>query len=328
MAVYAVWKRDSWRLGVRGSRSRACSGVAQFCLNFNFVYRAEQHITSGLVSVVFAMLLIPNAVLGRIFLGQKLGPSVDDRVGDRDGGNRIAVPARGASRSAWAVASDGGGRRSPCAACCRHRPPTSCRRRRPRRDTRWGQCWRWRCWPARRSTHCSRSPLSAPPVVEIARPIGSACSTSASSRSALAFPLYFGVLRTIGPAKAAYSSVIVPVIAMLLSTLFEGYRWSGLAMAGAALAAVGTGDRAEGAQAQPVIGVKRPPAEHALRLAVRDAAVLGMECARGGRKRFQRNDRRRIDAEQARWRIRSPHPAARASHRRDYRRPAARRIRR
>jgi drug/metabolite transporter (DMT)-like permease len=57
--------------------------------------------------------------------------------------------------------------------------------------------------------------------------------------SALAFPLYFGVLRTIGPAKAAYSSVIVPVIAMCLSTIFEGYRWSGLAVAGAALAAVG-----------------------------------------------------------------------------------------
>jgi drug/metabolite transporter (DMT)-like permease len=57
--------------------------------------------------------------------------------------------------------------------------------------------------------------------------------------SALAFPLYFGVIRAIGPAKAAYSSVIVPVIAMMLSTLFEGYRWSGLAIGGAALAAFG-----------------------------------------------------------------------------------------
>jgi len=47
------------------------------------------------------------------------------------------------------------------------------------------------------------------------------------------------VLRVIGPAKAAYSSVIVPVIAMLLSTLFEGYRWSPLAAAGAALTGVG-----------------------------------------------------------------------------------------
>lgn len=57
--------------------------------------------------------------------------------------------------------------------------------------------------------------------------------------SALAFTLYFGVIRAIGPAKAAYSSVIVPVIAMLLSTLFEGYRWSWLAALGAALAMFG-----------------------------------------------------------------------------------------
>jgi drug/metabolite transporter (DMT)-like permease len=57
--------------------------------------------------------------------------------------------------------------------------------------------------------------------------------------SALAFPLYFGVIRIIGPAKSAYSSVIVPVIAMALSTVFEGYRWSTLAASGAALAAFG-----------------------------------------------------------------------------------------
>jgi drug/metabolite transporter (DMT)-like permease len=57
--------------------------------------------------------------------------------------------------------------------------------------------------------------------------------------SAVAFTLYFGVVRIIGPAKAAYSSVIVPVIAMLFSTLFEGYRWSPLAVSGAALAGVG-----------------------------------------------------------------------------------------
>jgi drug/metabolite transporter (DMT)-like permease len=57
--------------------------------------------------------------------------------------------------------------------------------------------------------------------------------------SALAFTLYFRIIRTIGPAKAAYNSVIVPVIAMLLSTLYEGYRWTTLAAAGAALAGVG-----------------------------------------------------------------------------------------
>ncbi len=54
--------------------------------------------------------------------------------------------------------------------------------------------------------------------------------------STLAFSLYFPVVRKIGPGKAAYSSVMVPIIAMALSTAFEGYRWTGLAALGAALA--------------------------------------------------------------------------------------------
>jgi drug/metabolite transporter (DMT)-like permease len=57
--------------------------------------------------------------------------------------------------------------------------------------------------------------------------------------SSLAFTLYFRIIRTIGPAKAAYNSVIVPVIAMLLSTVFEDYRWTPLAAAGGVLAGIG-----------------------------------------------------------------------------------------
>jgi drug/metabolite transporter (DMT)-like permease len=57
--------------------------------------------------------------------------------------------------------------------------------------------------------------------------------------SSLAFTLYFGLIRMIGPAMAAYTGVIIPVIAMFLSTVFEGYRWSPLAIAGCALALVG-----------------------------------------------------------------------------------------
>ena len=44
------------------------------------------------------------------------------------------------------------------------------------------------------------------------------------------------MVRKIGPAKAAYSSVLVPIIAMGFSTWLEGYRWTPLAAAGALLA--------------------------------------------------------------------------------------------
>jgi drug/metabolite transporter (DMT)-like permease len=58
----------------------------------------------------------------------------------------------------------------------------------------------------------------------------------ALAASVLTFSLYYPVVRKIGPAKAAYSSVIVPVIAMGFSTALEGYRWTPTTIAGALLA--------------------------------------------------------------------------------------------
>jgi drug/metabolite transporter (DMT)-like permease len=52
----------------------------------------------------------------------------------------------------------------------------------------------------------------------------------------LTFSLYYPVVRRIGPAKAAYSSVLVPIIAMGFSTWLEGYRWTPLTVLGAVLA--------------------------------------------------------------------------------------------
>ena len=57
--------------------------------------------------------------------------------------------------------------------------------------------------------------------------------------SVVTFPLYFALVREMGAGRAAYSGVAVPVVAMALSTVFEHYRWSLLAGAGAALALLG-----------------------------------------------------------------------------------------
>jgi drug/metabolite transporter (DMT)-like permease len=81
--------------------------------------------------------------------------------------------------------------------------------------------------------------LTGPPVVEWRIGYLAGILYLGLFASALAFALYFTVLRTIGPAKAAYSSVIVPVIAMTLSTVFEDYRWSPLAAGGAVLTGIG-----------------------------------------------------------------------------------------
>ena len=58
----------------------------------------------------------------------------------------------------------------------------------------------------------------------------------ALAASVLTFSLYYPVVRKIGPAKASYSSVLVPIIAMGFSTALEGYRWTPTTIAGALLA--------------------------------------------------------------------------------------------
>ena len=57
--------------------------------------------------------------------------------------------------------------------------------------------------------------------------------------SAVTFPLYFGVIRAVGPGQAAWSSVLIPIIAMGFSTALEGYHWAPLSIAGGAVALVG-----------------------------------------------------------------------------------------
>ncbi len=71
MAVVARWKGESLRLSGAGFLAAAILGFLQFVVNFNAVYFAEEHITSGLVATVFALLLIPNSLLGWAFLGQR-----------------------------------------------------------------------------------------------------------------------------------------------------------------------------------------------------------------------------------------------------------------
>ena len=57
--------------------------------------------------------------------------------------------------------------------------------------------------------------------------------------SIFAFGAFLTLLKLVGAGPAAYVGVSTPVIAMLLSTLFEGYRWTPTAMLGVVLALAG-----------------------------------------------------------------------------------------
>ena len=57
--------------------------------------------------------------------------------------------------------------------------------------------------------------------------------------SALAFGIYLVLIKTIGSARAAYTAILFPIVALGISTIFEGYRWSALTVAGMTLVVAG-----------------------------------------------------------------------------------------
>ncbi|WP_308815161.1 EamA family transporter [Sphingomonas sp. GV3] len=238
MTLYAMVRGERFALDARGWLFAAAIGLCQFCLNFNFVYRAEHHITSGLVAVAFALLLVPNALLARLVLGQRMGRQLiagsavavagiallfvhEARAGaagraDTLIGLALTACAILAASSANVLQATPTARRYPMLVALAYAMLIG---------AAIDGLLAW--W------------LTGPPVVEMRPTYWAGILYLGLFGSTLSFPLYYTVLRVIGPAKAAYSSVIVPVIAMLLSTVFEGYRWSALAAGGAALTAAG-----------------------------------------------------------------------------------------
>ncbi len=57
--------------------------------------------------------------------------------------------------------------------------------------------------------------------------------------SAVAFGCYLALIRRIGAAKSAYSAVVFPIVALGISTLFEGYQWTVAAVLGIILTLIG-----------------------------------------------------------------------------------------
>jgi len=57
--------------------------------------------------------------------------------------------------------------------------------------------------------------------------------------SVIAFVAYFLLLKLVGAGPSSYVAVATPVLAMFLSSLVEGYRWTSIAVIGVLLAVAG-----------------------------------------------------------------------------------------
>jgi drug/metabolite transporter (DMT)-like permease len=257
MFAYAAWRRLKLRLDREGHLLALAFGIPQFFLNFNFVYAAERFVTSGIVSVVFALLLVPNSLLARAFLKHRLSARFVAGSALAVGGVFLLFvhEVQSAPGRAEAVVAGIGLTLLGmlCASFSNVLQATRRVRSRPVATmVAWGMLY------GTIANAALAFFLYGPPVFEARAGYWIGLVYLGLFASALAFTFYFGIIRIVGPGRAAYSSVLIPIVAMGFSTVFEAYRWSLLAVAGGLCAlaglliALGAGRRQAGAAGPPV----------------------------------------------------------------------------
>lgn len=236
MFALCLVKRKSLRLSARQHGFALLVAVSQFVLNFNLVYRSEQYLASGLVSLTFAFLLVTNTALSAVFLGQRVtgrfmigsaiglagvallfAPDLGKPGGDQMGlGLALAFGGVLSASIANVLQATPQGRAMPLEA-----------------GLAWAMAW------GALIDGALAWVVSGPPVISTSPVYLAGLAYLGIAASAVAFSLYYILIRTVGAGPAAWNGVVVPVVAMALSTLLEGYQWTPMAVAGIVLALIG-----------------------------------------------------------------------------------------
>lgn len=224
MLIYAGIARRSLRFKLRDHLFMALQGGCLFGLNYWLVYLAEEHLTSGLVAVIFAGLIFMNVFLGALFLGAPVRKNV--LLGGVVGmigivlifKNELSVFSLSDKNFLAFVFALG----SMVLASCGN--ILSARNQRNKIPVI--------------QTNAFGMLYGAVIVLCIAYFSGKQFTLETSPSylisllylavfgSVVAFSAYLSLLGKIGPDKAGYISLVMPVIALLISTVMEGYQWT------------------------------------------------------------------------------------------------------
>ena len=213
----------------------ASQGALLFGLNYLCVYWAEQHIASGLVAVLFSLIVFLNLVGVRVFfatpvnrrtaLGAALGVAGVTLLFWRELAGMQTDALRGILFGLAATVFASGGNLLAVRNQRRGIPLLP--------GVAWGMTY---------GTLTIAIVAALNDIVWTFDPRpGYVLSLLylAAFGSVIAFAAYLTLLGKIGAARAGYVGVAVPVVALLLSTVFEHYEWTLPALAGAALCIAG-----------------------------------------------------------------------------------------
>jgi drug/metabolite transporter (DMT)-like permease len=212
-------------------------GAMMFSAAYLFIYYGAAYISSGLVAVVFSLIVVSNAFYERLFFKTRIEPRMNYATVCGLGGLTLMFWPEISAFSLQDQAIIGImlilcsvllGSFGTMAAivCTRERLPVI---------TVNAHAMAW-------GALCSvvvALALGQPVTFSLAPSYLLSLAYLAIFGSAVAFGCFLALLRLIGSARAAYTSVLYPLIALLVSTFVEGYQWSVPAIAGIALIVTG-----------------------------------------------------------------------------------------
>jgi drug/metabolite transporter (DMT)-like permease len=238
--LLAVWCLATGRRLAFPGRTHAwlaAQGLTFFGLNYVAVYEAERHVASGLVAVVFSTIVFMTPLGARLAFGTPVTRrTLAGAVLGVTGVALMFLPeldlARGhaalATGVAWALAST---------AIAAVGTLVSMRMQRDRvpvlPSAAWGMAYGALVAAAAATLHGDMWTFDA------RLPYVASLAYLAVVGSVVAFAAYLTLLKRVGPGPSSFIGIATPVLAMLLTTAFEGYRWTWVAVAGVVLAIAG-----------------------------------------------------------------------------------------
>jgi drug/metabolite transporter (DMT)-like permease len=212
-------------------------GIALFCLNFLCFYYASQWVTSGLEAVVFSTAPLWNAINGRIFLGRPIRRQV--MTGALLGLAGIVLLFAPQMAGHWndskvlmGLALTLGG--TLCFSCGNLLSS--------RMQTLGLTPWLTNTWAmliGSTTLGIGALALGMPFALDPSPRYLGALLYLAIPGSVIGFTAYLLLVGRIGPDRAAYSTVLFPIVALTISTIYEGYHWTPLVLGGLALVLAG-----------------------------------------------------------------------------------------
>jgi drug/metabolite transporter (DMT)-like permease len=212
-------------------------GVLSFGVNFWLIYMSEMYLTSGIIAVIFSLIVFFNLVNGRIFLNRPIerNTALGGLVGLCGLYLLFSPELSNASSQQNALTGFGLALTAVFSASLGNMAAT-------RSGMLGHSVWRINAW----STLYGASALSiiavftgTPFTFDYSAEYTISLIYLSVFGTILAFGAYLKLMVIIGPEKASYGALMIPFVAIGLSTIFEGYQWTIMAACGFLLALVG-----------------------------------------------------------------------------------------